>query len=257
MRNPQLSIPQIVHQTSRTERTDPRWRHAIQSVKRYHQNWQYILWTHERSMEYVEQHHPKLFPIFAGFERNIMRADVIRYVAMHDMGGMYCDLDYEFLRPYNYAGKDLVLGMEFDKNYGDAFEQVAGFVFASAPGHHFWKDVLDEVLRNPPKTETYQDVVDSTGPGFITRIFMKNRERYEGLCLEPRPVFSPFRMRGRNERELLLNSGMTHGIHHACGSWKERWTLAYLRRKLEKALPKSLRVHGKRPLPQPVVKAAA
>jgi hypothetical protein len=41
-------------------------------------------------------------------------------------------------------------------------------------------------------------------------------------------------MRGKNERQILLNNGTTIGVHHASGSWKERLTLVYLKEKLRK-----------------------
>ena len=230
------TIPRIVHQTSRTELTDPRWKSAIKSVRHFHPGWEYRLWTHKRSLAYVDQFHPQLAPIFRGFERNIMRADVIRYVVMHDLGGVYCDLDYEFLRPYSYAGSELVLALEFDSAYGDIADQIAGFVFASRPGHPFWHDVLEAIRSQPPSTNSYHDVVDATGPGFLTRIYKANRDRYNGVRVEPRPAFNPLRARGRQERAMLLNNGVTYGLHHACGSWKERWKLAYFRQKIEKLL---------------------
>ncbi|MEM8864371.1 MAG: glycosyltransferase [Planctomycetota bacterium] len=231
-----MSIPQLLHQTSRTAEIPKRWAHTVAATRAMHRDWKYELWTNERSRQYVNEHHPTLAPTFNAYERDIMRADVIRYVVLHDMGGVYCDLDYEFLRPYNYAGADLVVAKEFDTDYGDVSDVISGFLIASAPGHAFWQDVLADLIANPPSTNTYRDVVDATGPRMLTRIFMANRDKYTGVRVEPRPVFSPYRMRGRNERNLLLNSGITHGIHHAWGSWRERWSATYLKRKATKLL---------------------
>jgi mannosyltransferase OCH1-like enzyme len=229
-------IPQIIHQAWNTEKLPPRWSHAITSVKERHPGWEYRLWTHDGSLAYVRQHHPELYPAFIGFNREIMRCDVMRYVVMHDLGGMYCDLDYEFLRPYDYGDAELVLGYEKEFALGDAKETLANFVFASAPGHLFWKDVLDDVVRNPPVSRTERDVINLTGPGLLTRVFFQNPERYENVVIEPRLVFNPYRMRGKNERMILLNNGVTVGVHHAFGSWKRRWTAAHWRRKLTRLI---------------------
>ena len=140
-----------------------------------HADWRYIMWSNERADSHVEQHHPELWPVFRNFERGIMRADVIRYVVLHDFGGLYCDLDYEFLRPYEFAGASLVLGMEFDVHHGDSFDQVSNFVMASAPQHPFWRDVLDDLIQRPPQTDNYHDVIKSTGPGLLTRVFFANQ----------------------------------------------------------------------------------
>lgn len=231
---PRLSIPRILHQTSRTAEIPPRWRHTVDATRKMHADWQYELWTNERSRQYVSEHHPELAKTFNSYERDIMRADVIRYVILNDFGGVYCDLDYEFIRPYDYSGADLVLAMEFDRSYGDHDDVIAGFFLASAPGHAFWGDVLQYLLEYPPHTTTYRDVVSATGPRMLSRVFFANREKYQTVRVEPRPVFSPYRMRGRNEREMLLNSGVTHGLHHAWGSWRERWSPTYFKTKAAK-----------------------
>ncbi|MEM9185580.1 MAG: glycosyltransferase [Planctomycetota bacterium] len=230
--HPFSTIPPILHQTSLTVEVPKRWRHTVAASQEMHPGWRYELWTNDRARRYVADHHPELAETFNAYERDIMRADVIRYVVMHDLGGVYCDLDYEFLRPYDYRGADLVVAMEFARDYGDELDIVAGFFLASAPGHPFWADVLAELTERPPTTGSYHDVVDATGPGMLTRVFFANRHKYAGVRVEPRPAFSPFRMRGANERQVLLNSGVTYGIHHAWGSWRERWSATYFKTKI-------------------------
>ena len=149
---------------------------------------------------------------------------------------MYCDLDFEFIRPYDYRDSELILGYEFQRSYGDSVDQLANFVFASVPGHPFWKDVLNDLRYNPPQVSVYLDVVGMTGPELLNRIYRENHHRYKKVTLEPRRVFHPFRMRGKNERQILLNNGTTIGVHHAFGSWRERWTLTYLKQKMRKLI---------------------
>ena len=229
-------IPRILHQSWKSKKLPWRWKHTIAAVKRWHPEWEYRLWDDEMINVYVQEHYPDFYPIFSGFSRNIMRADVMRYILMHDFGGMYCDLDYEFIRPYAYSDSELVLGYEFDRSCGDPVDQIANFVFASVPGHAFWKDVLNDLQRNPPQALSYLDICEATGPGLLSRIYRENinNKSYGNVKLEPRRVFHPFRMRGRNEVQILLNNGITTGIHHASGSWKERWSLTYLKEKFRK-----------------------
>lgn len=229
-------IPRILHQLWKSKKLPWRWKHTTAAVKRWHPEWEYRLWDDEMINVYVQEHYPDFYPIFSGFSRNIMRADVMRYILMHDFGGMYCDLDYEFIRPYAYSDSELVLGYEFDRSCGDPVDQIANFVFASVPGHAFWKDVLNDLQKNPPQPSSYLDICDATGPGLLSRIYRENanNKSYGNVKLEPRRVFHPFRMRGRNEVQILLNNGITTGIHHASGSWKERWSLTYLKEKFRK-----------------------
>lgn len=222
-----MPIPPLIHQTWKTSNIPLRWRHLVDSVKRNHPEWTYHLWSDEEMEAHVLDNHPALYPVYMAFEKNVMRADVFRYVVMHDLGGLYCDLDYEFLRPYPYGEAELVLMEESSEE--DGGRQIANYVFASAPGHRFWKDVLDDLVRNPPIVTSANDVTGATGPGLISRIFFAGEERYEGLVLNPKQAFSPPRARGRNESARMIASG-AYGIHHAWGSWKERTVGHYLRK---------------------------
>lgn len=230
------AIPKIVHQIWRDDDIPKRWQTSVASVKKHHAGWDYQLWTDKRALAHVAERHPKLLPVYNGFSRDIMRADVLRYVLMHDFGGMYCDLDFEFLRPWSYDGKQLVLSLERDKSYGDPNNQVANYFFASAPGHPLWRDILDEVISAPPVVQNYLQIPSITGPGLVSRVFWKNCERYEPYVLTPRPTFSPFRSHTKGERAILLNSGVTYGLHWGSGSWKERLSPTYLSRKAKQVL---------------------
>jgi hypothetical protein len=80
------------------------------------------------------------------------------------------------------------------------------------------------------------DVIDATGPGFLSRVFFANRDRYEGVTVTPKPTLSPTRLHSSLKRKILLNAGVTYGLHHGSDSWKERWTPTYVRTKIAKAL---------------------
>lgn len=231
-----MLIPKIIHQTWKTADVPVRWQSAVDSVKRYHPGWEYRLWTHADMDDYVSRNKPDLWPIFHGFEKDIMRADVFRYVLMHDIGGLYADLDYRFLRPFPYGDAELLLADEFSLSFGDRFEQVASFVFASRAGHPLWKDILVELLKSPPKVNDYTDVVNATGPGFLSRVFFANRAAYQGVVVTPKPALSPVRLHGPLEQKILLNSGICYGMHYGSGTWKERWTATYLKAKVAKIL---------------------
>ncbi len=232
-----MAIPKVIHQLWRKPEVPRRWRHAVAAVQRYHPGWEYRLWTDYAMELHVRRQHPRLYPIYMGFNRNIMRVDVFRYVLMLDFGGLYCDLDYEFLRPYDYGTAATVLSLEHDKAYGDFENAVANYFMASAPKQAFWQDVLDEIVSSPPQTDSFRDVVEATGPGLLSRVLFRDPTRYPTIELTPQPVFSPRRVHGPNERKIYLNSGVTYGFHHGWGTWKERWRLDYLIPKVYGLMP--------------------
>jgi mannosyltransferase OCH1-like enzyme len=229
-----MPIPKIIHQLWKTESIPPRWSEAVASVKRLHEGWEYRLWTDAAMYEYVETHHSDFYPAFTGFNRHIMRVDVFRYMLMHDIGGLYCDLDYEFLRPFDYGDAEVVLSHEFQRAYGDSLDRIANYVMASVPGHQIWVDLLEDVRANPPFSTSAPEVCNVTGPGLVTRFALSNRDEYRGVFLTDKPMLSPRRVHGRHEKKFYINSGNIYGFHHGWGSWKERLTLPYLRQKLAK-----------------------
>lgn len=229
-----MRIPKIIHQLWKTAEVPLRWRTAVGAVKRFHPGWEYRLWTDAEMFAHIEARHPGFAPIFEGFNRHIMRVDAFRYILMHDFGGLYCDLDYEFLRPFDYGDAEVVLSFEDQTAFGDEVDHIANYLFASVPGHALWVDILGELERDPPRSVTSGDVCVLTGPGLITRIALGNAERYTGVRFTDKPVFSPRRVHGRYERKFYINSGNTYGFHHGWGSWKERLNLPYLRNKFGK-----------------------
>jgi mannosyltransferase OCH1-like enzyme len=222
----------LIHQTWKTEQVNGRWVNFVKSVKRYHPGWEYRLWTDEDLDQYVKTNVPEFYPIFSAYPRPIMRADAIRYIMMRDFGGMYCDLDYEFIRPYDYSGEDMILGIECSEENGHDLFQVANFFFASVPGHPFWQDIIDYLIANPPGPNA--NVVDATGPGMISKVWLANCDKYTNYRLEPKLFFSPFRIHKSFEKKMFLNNGMTYGIHHGSGTWKDRTTADYWSGKLKK-----------------------
>jgi hypothetical protein len=229
-----MQIPRIIHQLWKTEAIPARWQEARQSVLRYHKGWEYRLWTDALMDDYVRTNHSRFYPLFTAFNRHIMRVDVFRYVLMHDFGGLYCDLDYEFVRPFDYGDAALVMSLEYDEAYGDDTNQVANYIFASAPRHQLWRDVLDNLQQFPPYAATASDVCSVTGPWYLTGIFFKNQPRYDGVRLTSKPVLSPRRVHGRRERKIYVNSGITYGFHHGWGSWRERFNWPHVKQKLAK-----------------------
>jgi mannosyltransferase OCH1-like enzyme len=243
-----MSIPRIIHQLWKNDEIPSRWQDAVGSVRRYHKGWEYRLWTDELMDRHVRVNHPGFYKVFSGLNRHIMRVDVFRYVLMNDFGGLYCDLDYEFVRPFDYSNADVVLSLEYDEAYGDDVNQIANYVFASVPGHDLWKDLIASIETDPPFTASPLDVCIATGPWFVTRTYYANPGRYANARLCPKPVLSPRRVHGRRERKIYVNSGITFGFHHGWGSWRDRLTLSHLKRRLLKLLGVKLRPEREPPL---------
>ena len=81
-----MKIPKIIHQTWKSKAVPVRWQGAVESVRQHHPGWEYRLWSDPEIDALVRAHQPELWPVYRDFEKNIMRADVFRYVAIDDIG---------------------------------------------------------------------------------------------------------------------------------------------------------------------------
>lgn len=229
-------IPKIIHQTWKTDLVPKKWQSFVKTVQELNPDWEYRLWSDEDNDKFVEEEFPEFVDTFRGFSRNIMRADVIRYLIMYKVGGVYLDLDYEMLKPFDFGDHEVVLPLNRAVKHGDPKDELGNCIFASIPGHKFWKDVIDDLQNNPPIVDDYTQIVESTGPRLLTRIYYNNT--YEGIFLPDRLVYHPGSPSNSKDVELIKNNGVSLGIHHPWGSWKERWTMTYFKKKLKKNLKK-------------------
>jgi mannosyltransferase OCH1-like enzyme len=227
-------IPKIIHQTWKTDRIPRKWIPFTRKVQELNTDWKYMLWTDADNDEFVQKEFPDFYDIFKGFSRGIMRADVIRYLIMYQIGGVYLDLDYEVLQPFDFGDKEIILPLNRSIKTGDGQDELGNCFFASAPGHIFWHDVITELKENTPAVTDYSQIVEATGPRLLTRIYRKNE--YKDIYLPDRLIYHPPTPTNRKDVEKIKNNGISLGIHHPWGSWKERWTLVYLKNKAGKVL---------------------
>ncbi|KAI1829128.1 CAZyme family GT32 [Penicillium roqueforti] len=89
---PQI-IPKIIHQTYTNETIPGVWREAQQSCFNLHPDYEYILWTNEKSRDFIAAEYPWFLETFDGYKYPIQRADSIRYFVLAHYGGTYIDLD--------------------------------------------------------------------------------------------------------------------------------------------------------------------
>jgi len=225
-------IPKLIHQTWKNNQIPSKWLPFVNKVRALNPGWTYKLWTDSDNDEFVKNEYREFYEIFTGFPRGIMRADVIRYLIMYKIGGVYLDLDYEVLRPFDFGDKKIVLPLNRSVNFGDEKDEIGNCIFASEPGHEFWLDVINDLKNTPPVIDNYSQVIDATGPGLLTKIFF--RKTYGDIYLPDRLVYHPPSPTNKKDIEKIKNNGVSMGIHHPWGSWKERWTWTYLKNKVKK-----------------------
>ncbi|MDB5326720.1 MAG: Mannosyltransferase [Phycisphaerales bacterium] len=214
-------IPKLIHQTAKTADIDDRSKKYQALVRKMHPDWTYKLWTDADNDAFVRAEFPDFYPTFAGLPKGIMRADVIRYLLMDKLGGLYLDLDYEVLRPFDRLNFGCVVPLESSGEWGEGNDVLGNAYFAAAPGHPFFRRVLD-VIQNRPQLTADANVLTTTGPAFITSVYrsMSPAEQAQ-VSTPPRSEFNPKSPRNEREYQTILADKSVYGIHHCHGSWRE------------------------------------
>eukprot|EP00933_Yihiella_yeosuensis_P064618 TRINITY_DN68061_c0_g1_i1.p1 TRINITY_DN68061_c0_g1~~TRINITY_DN68061_c0_g1_i1.p1 ORF type:complete len:496 (+),score=74.84 TRINITY_DN68061_c0_g1_i1:42-1490(+) len=172
-------IPQILHQTWKTDKVPSKFEEDLSSWRRLHPHWQFIFWNDHNGREFVLERFPEHADIFLSMS-GIKQADVLRLVALYVYGGVYADIDVEAVRSFDdliqaaaIAHVGVILGEEnavhtvlLERKLSTEF--VSNAVMASSAGHPFWLEVLDEIFRTSKACGT--DPVKCTGPRLIDRL---------------------------------------------------------------------------------------
>ena len=170
---PPVQIPKIIHQIF-FNLSDNR----IEFMKKYQpyqQTWkdlnpdhQYILWNATMIDKLVNESYQEIKPIYEKYKHKwVVRADIARYLVVHQMGGVYADMDVMCKRSMNdlykqIGTKSVVL------NYTYNPVGISNDFFAAGAKHEFMEHVIDgleeaDVLYLTP----YINTMFRTGPMFM------------------------------------------------------------------------------------------
>ena len=217
-------IPKILHQTYKTAGTLPPIYKQCQTIaKHHHADWNYRFWTDEDMYREVETNWPEFWPVFKTLPRKIMQIDMFRYCLMYTYGGLYADLDYYFLKPFDLLDEHCVIPMSRETRLGNC-------IFASEPGHPIWLEMIRDFLNRPRDPAMFKNdamVCDGelgSGPVFVTRI-VRDSPHSSSILKPTRQLFhAPFPNKKNGEQfqegcQQLKDAG-SYGFHICAGAWR-------------------------------------
>jgi len=214
-------IPKIIHQIWLGSSLPPEFDELVQTVKSMHagRGWSYKLWTDEDLKDLVLYNQR----YFDEAKNAGARADLLRYELLYRYGGVYVDIDYECLQPFDelHYLYDLYTGLEplDSKMAKDGVSLVA-----ARPGH----PVIAHYLRTVKDDWNKAGVVQRTGPWHWTKSFIAAAGRGGNRDIAfPATYFYPM---GAHEKDARDEEGMhkkreewikqgAYAIHHFANSW--------------------------------------
>jgi hypothetical protein len=178
------------------------------------------VWTDADAAGLV-QRYPDIAAFYDGL-KPIQKADILRYLVLDTHGGVYADLDYMVMRPFEVDPvKAMAVGSrpflwKFSWNLNNCL------LTTPRPGHPFWREVIrtiPEKINNKWKNvynEMY--VLESTGPALVRKVYIEYMKQHDDAGILPWQRFNPcFDVCGKIcDRPA---DGVIYGKHVSAYSW--------------------------------------
>ena len=232
-----METPKVIHQIWSSKRMPlPEvFKELSETWKEKHPDWQYILWDDAMMDGFMRKHYPQYIDTYNSFLYDIQRWDIIRYLILYDMGGMYVDFDMECLEnvePLLQKGCCFSCQVE-DHIFPDS--KVKGVYFdnafmASTVKHPFMRHIVEQVFSmdltfQPKGLSKLKYVLETSGPVMISNLYHDYAEK-EQIYLIPARYISPFSVlearaicRGEVKDEWNMRLENAFAVHYFMGSW--------------------------------------
>ena len=156
-------LPRIVHQQWRTSNVSElpeamrQWR---QNCIRLNPGWTFRLYNDEDNRRLVDELAPWFTPTFDAYPLDINRIDAVRFAYLYAFGGLYIDLDYTCVRPFDSheplgnasSSAQLLVGEDASEYTGGLVESAGNSWLAAAKGHPLALVALCRLVRTSTAT---------------------------------------------------------------------------------------------------------
>lgn len=140
--------------------------------------YEYVLWDDLDNRRFVSENFSWFLPTYDSYDVEIKRADAIRYMVLYTYGGIYADLDFECLKPFDtlleeYQNYDIILGRMETTSPSHASEwnssnNIPNAIMISKPGCNFWIRVLERMMM---KAKIQGRPEEQTGPIVLKEVY--------------------------------------------------------------------------------------
>lgn len=189
-----------------------------------------MFWTDHSARIFVSANFPKILQAYDRLESNIQRADLIRYLVLYKIGGVYIDLDFECFKNLEGLLKNEICVFSIEPaQHCDMHNKenlVCNAFMASVPDHPFMKLLSEEsIVPLPDSGDLNSNVMNSTGPFMVTRVYEKHKSALDVTMLDPKYVYPLTRieigamLHGNHTVELEEKLEDAFAVHYWMNSW--------------------------------------
>jgi mannosyltransferase OCH1-like enzyme len=161
-------FPKIIFQTWKNKTPPKKMAYWSETWRQYNPNYEYILWDDADNRRFVQEEFAWFLPTYDAYDVEIKRADAIRYMFLYKHGGIYADLDFECMKPFDtlledYKAYDIILGSMDSRGSWHSRNNIPNAIMISKPGAKFWIRVLEN-MQKKALAFSAKEAEELTGP---------------------------------------------------------------------------------------------
>lgn len=169
-----IRIPRIVMQMSDDHNVPIKWINGPASIRDKLEGWRYVFLTKDICRDFVIKYFPDYLFYYDSFSYDIQRINMVCYMWMYKVGGVYISLNYELTKNIEslfYRGSHDAYFVSSDNNskwYTNSF-------IATRPGCKIFLECLDAMKNIVPWwcLNKNSKILYTTGSGMLSRV-LKN-----------------------------------------------------------------------------------
>lgn len=171
----EVSLTKIIHQTWKVNDIpyDIYPKNWVDSWKKLNPGWDYKFWTDEDNRNLILKDYPQYLELYDSYERPIAKADIVRLFYMHKFGGLYVDLDFKCLKPFDGLILPGLINLGKQKTKEFKTNSIANALIYSPPGQDFWLKCADELINHKFINGKLNNTEAATGPIFLYNCISK------------------------------------------------------------------------------------
>lgn len=199
-------------------------------IRKHCSNLEYEFWNFQRALDFVKEHYPCFIDFFTlDTEFPIVKCDVFRYMLMYHFGGVYADLDFICIRPFDHfiqllneskihyypnhvKSPTVILSEEWLNSASFTNTLHNGILISLQPKHPFWLglmfDVYHTVMINKRLITCKTDVFEISGPKKLNHYYNSVKNNFSDICVLPYYYFCPYISIDTNGNRVLYNNAM-------------------------------------------------
>jgi mannosyltransferase OCH1-like enzyme len=215
-------FPKRIFQTWKNKSPPKKMAYWAETWRLHNPDYEYVLWDDADNRRLVSEKFPWFLQTYDGYDVEIKRADAIRYMFLYTYGGIYADLDFECLKPFDslleeYSGYDIILG-RMESSSGPSAKwhssnNIPNAIMISKPGCSFWIRVLQRMVMKAAVSGGQGRPEVETGPIVLKEVY--SFAWTDSIKVLPSSVLYPISWATDEEERLVALNSDEHSLTQA------------------------------------------